>query len=63
MKSLITLIGVKEVTTRTGKRGKTVIEEAEDYLISQAAVNNKAFGIARNKVQQGVPLNAKEQQV
>mgnify|MGYP005989650393 FL=1 len=53
----------KEVTTRTGKRGKTVIEEAEDYLISQAAVNNKAFGIARNKVQQGVPLNAKEQQV
>lgn len=53
----------KEVTTRTGKRGKTVIEEAEDYLISQAAVNNKAFGIARNKVQQGLPLNAKEQQV
>ncbi len=53
----------KEVTTRTGKRGKTVIEEAEDYLISQAAVNNKAFGIARNKVQQGLSLNAKEQQV
>ena len=53
----------KEVTTRIGKRGKTVIEEAEDYLVSQAAANNKDFSIALNKFRAGRTLNAKEQQV
>lgn len=53
----------KEVTTRTGKRGKTIIEEAEDYLVSQAAANNKDFSIALNKFRAGRTLNAKEQEV
>ena len=53
----------KEVTTRTGKRGKTIIEEAEDYLVSQAAANNKDFSIALNKFRAGKTLNAKEQEV
>jgi len=52
----------KEVTTRMGKRGKTIIEEAEDYLVSQAAANNKDFSVALNKTRAGVRLNAKEQE-
>mgnify|MGYP003112759403 CR=1 FL=1 len=53
----------KEVTTRTGKRGKPIIEEAKEYLQSQAKSNNKAFNIAIGKKERGIPLNAKDQEV
>jgi hypothetical protein len=48
----------KEVTTRTGKRGKPIVVEAKEYLQSQAKSNNKAFGIAMGKKERGIPLNA-----
>ena len=54
----------KEVTTRMGKGGnKTIVEEAKQYLQSQAKSNNKAFGIAMGKKERGIPLNAKDQEV
>ena len=53
----------KEVTTRMGKSGnKTIVEEAKQYLQSQAKSNNKAFGIAMGKKERGIPLNAKDQE-
>ena len=53
----------KEVATREGRRGGTVIEEAKDYLVTKAAATNPKFGAALAKQRRGQALTPEEQSV
>tara|TARA_R100000353_G_scaffold62309_1_gene49076 strand:+ start:1411 stop:5898 length:4488 start_codon:yes stop_codon:yes gene_type:complete len=53
----------KEVTTREGKDGRTILEGATDYIINQAAVRNPAFGAVLNKFRRGEALNPQEEKI
>ena len=53
----------KEVTTKEGKDGRTILEGATDYITNQAAVNNPAFGAVLNKFRRGEALSPQEEKI
>ena len=53
----------KEVSTRQGRGGGTVLEEAKEYLVSTAAANNPKFSAALAKQRRGQALTPEEQSV
>ena len=53
----------KEVSTRQGRGGGTVLEEAKEYLVSTAAANNPKFSAALAKQRKGQAMTPEEQSV
>jgi len=53
----------KEVATREGKNGGTILEEAREFIIEQARKRDVEFRAVHNKAQRGIDLNPAEQKI
>ena len=53
----------KEVATREGKNGGTILEEAREFIIDQARKRDVEFGAVYSKAQRGIDLNPAEQKI
>ena len=53
----------KEVATREGKNGGTILEEAREFITGQARKRDVEFGAVYSKVQRGIDLNPAEQKI
>jgi len=53
----------KEVTTREGKDGKTILDTATEFIVEEAGKRDTAFGAVKSKFQRGEALSADEQKI
>ena len=53
----------KEVTTREGKGGKTILDTAKEFVVEEAGKRDTAFGAVKAKFQRGEALSADEQKI